>query len=527
LASGAVTDPGEPGDSLRLWLTPPAAGTSFAYGQPIFVEVSLLNTGTQPVKVPQHILDIKSGLLSIMISEVESGARPAAAPKDPMPFTPIMQRCFSVAGAHQFELAYGESLHTNANLAYGAAGSDFVDPGLYELKPVLSFHADTQDGFDRLVVGPALRIRVEPPQSRSDKRDGDSLHGREIGISLALGGSSCLQKAAGELAEIRERRVWQAGGGPPDPIAVTLARAAGIFEGRMGNHHRAVELLNQATTPEAIRHFDPHTAEHTRRLAETYMARIAGEPNKADPAVVVVDLWTSKDGSPLSGGRGSGLLVSRGAPSGSSREENAGKRWGVLAPASQLPPEGMKPDDQQAVDGKQAVAAMVTVASGNGLTQRVAARRIDLVAEAGQDKPTLALLELTHPLPAPSDGPGPLPVRSTADAGSAVESFFGGAAEYAVVSRTGQELDDWSEAADQALADAPRPRNPVAPTPARVHRYTSLDDVAGWPCWIVTCRQEGPPPPPDIDTRYHELPPPEYPPDEGQSQEQGPSKTGA
>jgi hypothetical protein len=525
--AGIVTDPVEPWRSLSLWLTPPAAGTRFAYGQPILLEVSLLNTGRIPVWVPQHVLDLKAGRLDILTRMVEDGAASGAVAAKP--FTPMMQRCFSVAGAQGFELAYGESLHTNANLTYGSGGPEFPEPGLYELTPVLTFPA-TDEGLDHLVVGPTLQIRVEAPRSSSEERDGDTLLGRtDIGISLALGGSTCFQAAADELTEIRERRAREAAGGPPDPIAVALARVTGIFEGRKGNAGRAAGLLDQATTPEARRYFDPHTAEHTRRLAETYNAQLsATEPSPAEPRVVVVDLWTApKAGGPLSGGRGSGFLTTRGAPSGGSPGSSTGDGWGVLAPASQLPPEAMR--------GDHTVAAVVTLASGNGVTQRVAGRRIDLVSESDGAEPTLALLELSHPVPGPPERPGDAPDPSLVRPGSDVASFFGGPDAYRVVSRTGARLDPWSEAADQALAEAPRPRNPLAPVPARVHTYprTSLDDVAGWACRILGCQT--PPPPPDMDTPYrpplpaepllyHPEPPTD---DDGPPSKQGPSQAGA
>jgi hypothetical protein len=204
-----------------------------------------------------------------------------------------------------------------------------------------------------------------------------------------------------------------------------------------------------------------------------------------------VDLWTAPAvGRPLSGGRSSGRLITRGSPSADTCVGDGTGAWGVLTPASQLPPEAME-------EGQE-VTAVVTVASGNGVTQRVSARRIDLVPDTDQTTPGLAVIELSQPLPIrpePNDDP-------VDNIGGTVASFFGSAGKQ-IVNSTGAALNPWTEAADKALANAPRPQNPLPPTSATVHRYPgfTINDVAGWACWILGRCQE-PDPAAGVDEKY-------------------------
>jgi hypothetical protein len=482
---------GDPWSGLRLWLTPPPAGTTFAYGQPVFVQVSLLNTGTQPVWVPRHALDVKAGRLDVLIRQLDGGTQNGAA-AERRPFAPVVHRCFDAAGAEGHHLRYGEAMHNNVNLSYGSGGSPHADPGVYELTPVLSFPAEDSTSLDSVVWGASLVIRVAPPQGAREKTDGDVLlHRSDVGMSLALGGSAAFQEATDTLEEIRLRRQRDAGAGPPDPVVPALTRLSGILHGRLGDSGTAVELLTEATTGEAGRALDPHTRENTRRLA----ARYRGDQSAVDPLMVVVDLWSQpKDGGPVSGGRGAGFLTTRGAPSGGRVDPGTRTAWGVLAPAGQLPAEAM--------DADHVVAGEVTLSSPDGVTERVTATRVDLVSTSEGAAPTLALLELSHTVPDPS--PDDVAPVAGGQPGGDVAGFFGGGADAQIIQQAGADLNRWADAADQAVAHAPRPRNPLAPTPAAVHRYpgTSLDDVAGWGCKWIKWPCEPTPPPRDKETPY-------------------------
>ena len=92
-----------------------------------------------------------------------------------------------------------------------------------------------------------------------------------------------------------------------------------------------------------------------------------------------------------------------GAPADVNEPPVKGAGWGVLAPATSFPAEVLQSDVND-------VFAEVTVAPGDGLTQRIAVSRIDLTTTEGGD-PSLAILALTHPVPA--DRRVPVTVRRT------------------------------------------------------------------------------------------------------------------
>jgi hypothetical protein len=515
---GDIAPPNPPWDDLRLWLTPPKAGTTFAFGQPVFLTVSLMNVGSASIPVARHALDVKAGQLELLIrpwtpAEIPTRQRLAES----KPFVPIMRRCFDMgpseprgwAGGHDDQewrsypsvigLGKGESIHANANLAYSADGVT-VDPGEYEVTPFLSFPPGRTDaGLDQIVVGRPLRIRVRPPQTRSEERDGQTLYRPDVGVSLALGGSTSLQAAADDLEDLRSRREHDNSSGRPDPVVAVVARSAGIHEGRQGNTQLAARLLGQATTPEELASFDPHTAEHTRRLAERYKQR----DDTGMPISVVVDLWTRrKAGSPpVAVGppvavRGPGFLVVQEPSNGDAADANQrpvkGTGWGVLAPATSFPPDVLQDDANE-------VFAEVTVAPGDGLTQRIAVNRIDVVTTKAGD-PSLAILALAHPVPAdrrvPVGARTPLPSN---DRNDDISRFFDrpGTPTAVVAALSGDELAGFAAAADQSLADAPPGADPAQA--AVVHPIQGvIGDLANWFCDITPFCE--PPPPPNDPT---------------------------
>jgi hypothetical protein len=485
IASGRWND-------LRLWLTPPRGGTTFVYGQPVYLEVSLLNTGCQRLRLPRHVLDLKAGQLELLVRRWEPDLGPVAARlAESKSFSPIMRRCFVVAAGSTVELGYGDSLHMNTSLVYGADGFTFKKEGAYEVVPVLTFPAAEDEGVDDLVVGEPLRIRVAPP-SPVEEQDGETLVGRaDVGAYLALGGSPALQDAGDALEDLRVRRDRRTPAGRTDPVVAALARCAGIYEGRNNNTRRAADLLAQATTPEGLSSFDPHTAEHTLRLATRY----ATAPAVTAASAVVVDLWTRPESGSRRGGRGAGFLIGTdpaapgaGTPGGVTSN---GRGWAVLTPASQLPAEVMT--------GDVGLEGTVSAPTSGGLTERVAVSRIDLVSAKGREAngPALALLQLAHSVP------GPRVLADPADSGDGlVDGFLGrdGTATAVVASMREGALEPLAQAADDALPDPAF--KPLAGTPATVFTYPgrTLDEVAIR--WCTLFRSCDLVPPDDQDTPY-------------------------
>jgi len=480
---GAAPEP--PWSDLRLWLTPPLGGTTFGYGQPICLAVSLLNTGEESVAVPRHVLDVKAGQLDMMVRPLDRRARDTGS----RAFAPLMRRCFEeVEGSGtQITLSKGESLHNNLNLSYGSEGFTCPDPGDYEVTPVLSFSATSQDERDQIVVGRSLRITVARPQGRAEEREAETLLGRsDVGVWMALGGTRPLGAAAGDLQELRERRERRSGA---DGVVAALARFAGIATGREGDGNRAARLLAKATEARAGAAFDPHTLQHTRRLAARYRRSLTPQ----DASLVVVDLWSRPpSGGPSTGGRGPGFLI---IP----KDKRSGEL--VLAPAKQLP--------RDAVDGDSDIFATVAALSADGLTERISVKRVDLVCgqdDSGDARPEIVLLQLSRP--GLIGSVGDREPRPTVTQDSRLSDFFYGDDARFLEAINRATLADISGGADSSNSTAPSPWDPTESTsPApHVHRYggdgaIGLNDVASWRCWLCHCCAEEQPPD-DLEKRY-------------------------
>jgi hypothetical protein len=272
----------EPG--LRLELEPPAAGPVFAFGQPVLLGVSLHNqTGTR-FEFGADPLDPKTGGVEVLIRRVTGGRGDPAAGEV---FVPMMRACLAEDESTRVSLPPGGVLRNNLNLTYGSGGFAFAEPGSYELVPLLGlpYQLPGAGWVERLVRGPALRVRVGYPHTPAAERDALVLLRPDVGAWFALGGSDCLARAADDLAELSDRRRAV---DPADPVAAGIVRAAGINAGReflrlrdgrvehrSGDPHRAAELL-ASLDPPALRNFDPQTAAGTAALARHYASQARG-----------------------------------------------------------------------------------------------------------------------------------------------------------------------------------------------------------------------------------------------------------
>jgi hypothetical protein len=269
--------PEVPVPGFKLTLTPPAAGPLFAFGQPVFLEITLENATSSEVTLPPEVLDPKAGILEIVIRR-RSGSVPTGL-TDAMSFTPIMQRCFDFQPGTGEVVPPGGRLHNNLNLTFGSSGFPFPEPGEYDVIPLLNFPSEALFGqvIDQIIVGTPLRIRVAHPQSLDEERDAMVLLRPDVGAWFALGGSDCLDAARDALEEVRDRR--QTVNGPGDGVTAAIVRAAGMDAARRsvryrdgrftespGDPERAAALLG-SLDGQALRTFDRHTAEHTATLA--------------------------------------------------------------------------------------------------------------------------------------------------------------------------------------------------------------------------------------------------------------------
>jgi hypothetical protein len=210
--------------------------------------------------------------------------------------------------------------------------------------------------------------------------------------------------------------------------------------------------------------FDPHTAEHTRRL----QARYAGKPGVPR---AVVDLTVTRSGADTRR-RLEGVVLSW----------NRSRAWRVLLPLG---------DVASALSSGQGVSAsaVVTVAGSDGLTERVRVARIDLVGHREGDGPealpTVALLTLARPVPRPTD------VRAgagdqlwEADGMDFWPRLMAAAGLERREPMRGADLDVWAYAADEALRPEASPAaGPLAmaePADLSVAPRISLEAVANW-----------------------------------------------
>ena len=269
--------PEVPLPGFQLTLTPPPAGPVFAFGQPVFLEVTLTNNTPGTVQLPPEVLDPKAGFLELLVRRVTGRAGPALA--EARPFVPMMQRCFDATISAEDARPASGSLRNNLTVTFGSGGFAFAEPGEFGITPLLAI--PTRDGRqDRIVRGAELRIRVAHPHDMAEEHDAMTLFRPDVGAWFALGGSDVLVAAGEALEEVKERRSARAGA--DDGVVAAITRAAGIQAGRDSLRYTGEQFVESAGDPElagkllgglapaALRTFDTHTAENTVALAASY-----------------------------------------------------------------------------------------------------------------------------------------------------------------------------------------------------------------------------------------------------------------
>lgn len=270
--------PALPSRGFDLWLEPPGNNGVFAFGQPIFLQVNLKNTGAQPVPLPRDVLDLKAGYLEIRIERVSAAG--ATRSDGGRPFVPMMRRCFALAidrtpGA-QPRLPVGASLNENVNLSFGSGGFAMAEPGEYYLTPVL-----TREPGGPVIRGRSLRVWIDDPADRAAEKQGIRLLQSDVGTWFALGGSHVLAKAYDEVNDVLEERTsGKRRSSGVDPVVASIKRSLGIHasrtylrleNGRFAPRAAATtvavdELGDVLADPNRGRYFDASTIESTQEL---------------------------------------------------------------------------------------------------------------------------------------------------------------------------------------------------------------------------------------------------------------------
>jgi hypothetical protein len=272
--------PTAPGSELLLSLVAPPSGPVFALGQPVFLEAVLENLGDTAVSFAANPLDPKTGYLEIRYQAFTGRATAELA--DARTFVPMMVGCLLPNPDLTVTLGPHDALRNNVNLAFGAGGVTFTEPGTYDIVPILNL--PSPDG-PIMVRGDALRIRIAQPQDPADERDVLVLQRADVGAWFALGGSDALARAGDDLAELSKRR--QAVRGAADPIVTAIVRAAGINAGRRFTRIEDGQIRERPSDParaaallgslgaDALATLDADTAAGTIALARDFASRSA------------------------------------------------------------------------------------------------------------------------------------------------------------------------------------------------------------------------------------------------------------
>jgi len=278
-------------DIVSLEIAPPATGTAFAFGQPVFLAVRLTNTSGQPLQMSERLLDPKGNFLQISIRKLKNGLRGTG---DSHHFHPIVERCFDIDPGTFDMVPQGACVEDNIQLNFGSGGFAFAERGHYEVQVFGSLFIggnDKDPSNDRELVAASnlLKIYVRHPESRQEELEvATVLQHEEVGTYIALGGSEYLSAAAGRLQEVLARRTAGAKE-VSDPIAATIIRCLGIDKGRRyppaslgkstwtyGDRSQAAELLAKLG-PKALGAFDPLTAAATRKLMQKHQKAARAE----------------------------------------------------------------------------------------------------------------------------------------------------------------------------------------------------------------------------------------------------------
>ncbi len=268
--------PEAPLDIIDMRLDPPIGGPVFAFGQPVFLQVTMTNTGQRPLDLDRRLLDPKGDFLQVVVRRVQGGP---GGGSDAMHFHPIVERCMDLDPGAFDIVQPGDALSDNLNITFGSGGFTFAEPGTYEVQVFLSVFTDTNE-----LIAPSnkLTIRIAHPQSIEEEAEVAMVLLRDdVGAFFALGGSSALDRAEDDLKEVLERRT----GGKKavsDPVAASILRCLGIDAGRRyrrlssgrfrisnGDPEKAAKLLGQLGKS-AMKAFDASTAAATERLMEKH-----------------------------------------------------------------------------------------------------------------------------------------------------------------------------------------------------------------------------------------------------------------
>jgi hypothetical protein len=157
---------------LKLELRKPDQKKSFAFGEPVVVELKLTTT-YKSGKRTHGLLHPKKGFVHIAIRKPNGHSQS---------YKPLMPHCINPSNTILIDEKY-PSVYDSAYIGYGKDGYYFDEPGLYRVRAIYY-------GLDGSKVTSNIHpILIQNPSSSEDKNVADLLIGKEQGTLLYLIGS--------------------------------------------------------------------------------------------------------------------------------------------------------------------------------------------------------------------------------------------------------------------------------------------------------------------------------------------------
>ena len=269
---------------VNLRIGGPASGRVIHLGQPLFLELEVLNPSDGMLSLDAGMLDPKAGQLSLFARRVGWSRTQLFERR----FQPVVRRAYDAA-RDPIHVRGGEtSGAVNLQVGYGTNGPFFPEPGIYEIHATLDLVE--ADGVQRVSSAP-LRIRVAEPHGSEATEETLRLLEADAGFWLALGGFEALRATGATLLEIAEQR---AGRGQPDGVVAAIRRAAAIDAGRFystrsaagaeAGLERCVELFDLLARDGGLINFDTATSTDTERLWHKQARRLVEARGGPSPA---------------------------------------------------------------------------------------------------------------------------------------------------------------------------------------------------------------------------------------------------
>jgi len=275
--------PEHPLPGIRIGLAA-APGGFYRFAEPVLLSISLENRTGRPLRVPDSILDPKSGFVEILVRRVARGRHADTPPES---FHPVVTRCFEIGEDQLTTIPNGGRIEDNINLTFGASGFTFAEPGVYEVQALLVLY-DGQLEIERIASSPSLQISVGYPEARNDYALADEIFQPDVGRWFALGAPARLESVTDRLVDMTRGK-----GRVPDEIAAHILRT-GMFganrsslrvaDGKLvrteADGKRSAQLARRLAQL-GLNRFDPVTGQQTKRYMDDNFApakAAGGEP---------------------------------------------------------------------------------------------------------------------------------------------------------------------------------------------------------------------------------------------------------